>query len=236
MIYERICPAVFRARPNRFVAEIELDGALVLCHVKNTGRCRELLRPGTPVFVQEAGNPKRKTKYDLISVYKQERLVNIDSQAPNQLFAEWVRAGNLFQSVTMLRPECTYGHSRFDFYLEADGKRIFVEVKGVTLEQEGVALFPDAPTERGVKHLQELCACVREGYEAYIIFVIQMQGVHMFRPNAATHPQFAAALAEAAAAGVHVHALDCVVTPDSIAIGQEVGIDLKAFVGKENVQ
>ena len=226
MVYERIQPGVFLSRTNRFLAEVDLGGRVERCHVKNTGHCKELLRRGAPVYVQTAENPDRKTKYDLISVRKREQVVNIDSQAPNRLFAEWVQNGNLFHTVTKLRPECKYGSSRFDFYLEADGRNIFAEVKGVTLEKRGTALFPDAPTERGVRHLRELCDCVQDGFDAYVVFVIQMQGVRLFRPNYATHPQFGAALAKAAAAGVHIFALDCTVTPDSIAIRHEIPIDL----------
>ncbi len=226
MIYERIHPARFLARPNRFIAQIELDGKEQLCHVKNTGRCRELLIPGAEIFVQETNNPNRKTKFDLISVYKGNKLINIDSQAPNRLFAEWVQKGGLFENVTLMKPEVTYGSSRFDFYLETREKQIFVEVKGVTLEENGVARFPDAPTLRGVKHLQELAACTRQGYEAYAVFVIQMKNAVHFSPNDETHPAFGQALRQANEAGVHILAVDCDVTEDSIFITQPVKIVL----------
>lgn len=231
MIYENIRQAVFIDRPNRFIANIEIDGRREVCHVKNTGRCRELLLPGTKVLVQDTGLgypesklPTRKTRYDLISVWKGERLINMDSAAPNKVFAEWVRSGGLMQKVTFMKPEYRFGNSRFDFYLEAEGKRILVEVKGVTLEDHGVVRFPDAPTERGVKHLRELISCLEAGYEAYIVFIIQMKGVHYFEPNGETHPEFAEALRDARRAGVHVLAVDCCVTENSISAADLVEV------------
>ncbi len=226
MKYNNTVPGIFLARPNRFIAHVEVDGAVQVCHVKNTGRCRELLIPGVRVILQPASNPQRKTPYDVIAVYKGDRLINIDSQAPNPTLGEWLEKGILFPDLTLIRPECQYKSSRFDFYLEAGERRIFAEVKGVTLEQDGVVLFPDAPTERGVKHLRELMDAARSGYEAYIFFVIQMKGCKYFTPNAATHPEFAQALRQAAAAGVNIVALDCEITEDSMEIRDRVEIFL----------
>lgn len=226
MQYTQIRKAVFLKRPNRFLAEIEIDGNIEICHVKNTGRCRELLLPGTTIYVQDFGEVRtRKTRYDLICVEKGNRLINMDSQIPNKVFQEWLLKKH---PITLLKPECTYGDSRFDFYFETGEKRCFAEVKGVTLEQDGVVSFPDAPTERGIKHLQGLMHAVAEGYEAYVVFIIQMKDVLYFTPNAATHPAFADALVAAAVAGVHILALDCAVTPDSIEAEQSVEIRLPA--------
>ena len=213
------------SRPNRFIAQVELDGRPETVHVKNTGRCRELLVPGAAVYLEESGNPARKTRYDLIAVEKGELLINMDAQAPNQVFREWAEG---FQpDLTLLRPETTWGKSRFDFYWEAEGgRRGFVEVKGVTLEENGHARFPDAPTERGVKHLEELIRCQAEGYEAAVCFVIQMSGMVDFAPNDVTHPAFGAALRRAAQAGVTVLARGCTVTPDSLTMGGPVPIRL----------
>ncbi len=226
MQYERMRRATFLSRPNRFIAMIELDGHEEVCHVKNTGRCRELLVPGATVFVQESDKPERKTKFDLIAVYKGNRLIHMDSQAPNKLFAEWIARGNLFQNVTMLKPECTFLNSRFDFYIEADGEKIFVEVKGVTLENNGVCCFPDAPTERGVKHLDELITCREKGFSAYVVFIIQMEDVSLFMPNDDTHPAFGDALRKAREAGVQILAVDCRVTENSIEVSGQVPIRL----------
>jgi len=164
MEYENIRQAKFISRPNRFLSYIEIDGRVERCHVKNTGRCKEILVPGTTVYVRESGNSNRKTKYDLISAYKGDRLINIDSQVPNRVFYEWVTGGNLFDDITLIKPECKYKNSRFDFYIETPSRKAFIEVKGVTLEIDGVAMFPDAPTERGVRHLTELCQSVLECY------------------------------------------------------------------------
>lgn len=226
MIYQKILEARFCSRPNRFVALVELGGREETVHVKNTGRCRELLLPGAAVYLQESGNPARKTRYDLVAVKKGERVVNMDAQAPNQLFGEWAQGGNFLPGLTLLRPETTFGASRFDFYWEAGDRRGFVEVKGVTLEENGVARFPDAPTQRGVKHLRELITARAAGYEAAVCFVIQMSGVHRFEPNDVTHLEFGQALREAKQAGVQVLAYDCRVTPDSAVMDCPVPIIL----------
>ena len=216
MEYKNIKQAKFLSRPNRFIANIEIGGKTEICHVKNTGRCKELLTPDAVVFVQESDNNNRKTKYDLISVYKGKRLINIDSQVPNKVFYEWMLDNNLFGEITLIKPECKYKNSRFDFYIETAAKKIFVEVKGVTLEENGIAMFPDAPTERGIKHITELCQCIREGYEAYIVFVIQMKDVLYFTPNIKTHKAFGDALISAEKQGVKIMALDCEVKKTSI--------------------
>lgn len=227
MIYENILPAVFVDRPNRFIAHVELNGRLEVCHVKNTGRCRELLIPGCRVYVQHQPSPTRKTAYDLIAVEKGERLLNMDANAPNRIFGEYVRAGRFLRGWSVIRPETTHGDSRFDFYLESPGHRLFAEVKGVTLEDDGVMRFPDAPTERGVKHLEGLARCVQEGYEAWAVFVIQTENVRWMEPNRRTHPAFADALRQAAQAGVHLLALDCHTEPDRLEICRPVEIRLR---------
>lgn len=232
MKYERMYEGVFLERPNRFIAYVEIMGQKETVHVKNTGRCKELLQPGATVYVQKAANPERKTQWDLIGVKKGERMVNMDSQIPNKVVEEWIREGNLFPNVTLVKPETTYGKSRFDLYIEADGRKIFMEIKGVTLEDEGVVRFPDAPTQRGVKHVNELVEAVKEGYEAYIFFVIQMKDVKYFTPNAATHPEFAEALREASEKGVNILAYDCEVSKDSIEIGEMVPV----FLGEERLK
>ena len=229
MRYDKIRPGTFLARPNRFVARVDLGEGTVDCHVKNTGRCRELLWPGVPVWVQMSAAPGRKTCCDLVAVQKGERIVNIDSQAPNRVAAQWLQSGGLGFIPTLLRPETRHGDSRFDFYLEAPGRRMFLEVKGVTLEQADVAYFPDAPTLRGLKHLRELEACVAQGYEACALFVIQLEGVRAFRPNMATHPAFGEALARAAARGVRVEARACRVAPDMLEIGGPVPVELPPY-------
>lgn len=226
MQYGKILPARFLARPNRFVARVEAEGQELVCHVKNTGRCRELLVPGATVWLEESPNPNRKTKFDLIAVEKGERLINMDAQAPNQVFGEWATSGRFREGLTLLRPETTYGSSRFDFYWESSKSRGFVEVKGVTLEEDGVVRFPDAPTLRGVKHLEELVKVHEAGYEAAVCFVIQMGDVRYFAPNDATHPEFGQALRKAAAAGVEVLAMDCTVTPQTLTMGKPVPIKL----------
>lgn len=227
MIYENILPAIFVDRPNRFIAHVELNGRLEVCHVKNTGRCRELLIPGCRVYVQHQPSPTRKTAYDLIAVEKGERLLNMDANAPNRVFNEYVRAGRFLRGWSVIRPETTHGDSRFDFYLESPGHRLFAEVKGVTLEDDGVMRFPDAPTERGVKHLEGLARCVQEGYEAWTVFVIQTENVRWMEPNRRTHPAFADALRQAAQAGVHLLALDCHTEPDRLEICRPVEIRLR---------
>lgn len=226
MKYKNVKKAKFISRPNRFIANIELEGEIRVAHVKNTGRCRELLVPNAEIYVQEFDNPARKTKYDLIAVKKGDRLINMDSQVPNKVFCEWVKTGKFADGVTLIRPETFYGDSRFDFYIEAGERRIFVEVKGVTLEENGVVRFPDAPTERGVKHLRELMRAKDEGYETFVVFIIQMDNVSHFEPNDATHPQFGATLREAEKKGVSIIALSCKITPDGIEAVEEVDIKL----------
>ena len=226
MQYAQIMQGVFRARPNRFIAHVEIAGREEIVHVKNTGRCKELLLPGATVYVQHFPEGKRKTKYDLIAVEKQNLLINMDSQAPNKVVQEWLMEQEPFGKITYLKPECKHGDSRFDFYLETEAKKMFIEVKGVTLEEKGVVMFPDAPTERGVKHVQELCHCLEQGYEAAIIFVVQMSGSRYFTPNRRTHAAFATALEQAAASGVQLMALTCAVTPDSLIINGTLPIHL----------
>ncbi len=227
-------------RPNRFIAYAELNGKKETIHVKNTGRCAELLRPGAAIYVQESDNPERKTKWDLIAVEKEtgsgKRLINMDSQIPNRVVQEWIEAGNLFPDVSLVRPETTYGNSRFDLYVEAGERRIFIEIKGVTLEEDGVCRFPDAPSDRAVKHLEELIRAKKEGYEAYVFFVIQMKGVSYFTPNTDTHPAFAEALRRAKEAGVEILAYDCSVAPDSIVVSKPVDVVLYSPQMKETVR
>lgn len=225
MHYDRMVPAVFLSRPNRFIAHVEIQGKEEIVHVKNTGRCRELLQPGTQVWCQESANPNRKTRFDLITVRKDHRLINMDSQAPNIAAGGWLRAGGLGE-IRNLKAESFHGDSRFDFSFEKDGKLCFLEVKGVTLENDGVCAFPDAPTERGVKHLKGLTRLVREGYGAYVLFVIQMPDVKYLHPNDATDPAFGAALREAALSGVQVLAMDCAVTEDIMEIRLPVLVKL----------
>ena len=227
-------------RPNRFIAYAELNGKKETIHVKNTGRCAELLRPGAAIYVQESDNPERKTKWDLIAVEKEtgsgKRLINMDSQIPNRVVQEWIEAGNLFPDVSLVRPETTYGNSRFDLYVEAGERRIFIEIKGVTLEEDGVCRFPDAPSDRAVKHLEELIRAKKEGYEAYVFFVIQMKGVSYFTPNTDTHPAFAEALRRAKESGVEILAYDCSVAPDSIVVSEPVDAVLYSPQMKETVR
>ena len=226
MQYQTVKKGIFLARPNRFIAHVEVDGATQVVHVKNTGRCRELLVPGASVYLEQSANPARKTKYDLIAVEKGELLINMDAQAPNQVFREWAEQGGFLPGLTKLRPETTWGSSRFDFYWEAGDRRGFVEVKGVTLEDNGHARFPDAPTERGVKHLEELIRCQGEGYEAAVCFVLQMEGMKDFAPNDSTHPAFGQALRKAAQAGVQILARTCCVTPETLTIAEPVPVCL----------
>lgn len=230
MRYTNIEKGTFIDRPNRFIAHVEIADRIETVHVKNTGRCRELLRPGVTVYVEKSGKPERKTAWDLISVEKGGRLINMDSQAPNKLVKEWLEKGNVFENVTKIKPEYTYGSSRIDLYVEADNKKILIEVKGVTLEENDVVRFPDAPSERAVKHVKELVNAVREGYEAYVFFVVQMRGARMFTPNTDTHPEFAEALKAAAYAGVQVAAYDCAVTENEIEICEEVPTVLECSV------
>ena len=225
MYYRHVVPGIFHARPNRFIAHIEIDGQMQICHVKNTGRCRELLPPGAKVWCQESTNPNRKTKYDLIAVQKGDRLINMDSQAPNIAAGEWLRSGGL-GPIEQVKAETVHGDSRFDFSFVKDGTLCFLEVKGVTLETDGVCAFPDAPTERGAKHLRGLIQAAREGYGAYVLFVIQMSDVKYLHPNDATDPVFAAALREAAENGVTILAMDCGVTPDTMNLRLPVLVNL----------
>lgn len=225
MKYNNIVEGRFIERPNRFIAKVEIGGVTETVHVKNTGRCRELLVKGTTVYLEKSNNPERKTGYDLIAVLKNGKtLINMDSQIPNAVTEEWLRKGNLFSKDAVIRREVTHNKSRFDFYIEEGGRKIFLEVKGCTLETDGIARFPDAPTERGVKHINELIDCVNEGFEAYILFVIQMKGIKHFEPNNVTHKAFGDALRNAENKGVNILAYDCIVTPDSIEIDKEVKV------------
>ena len=226
MRYQTVVPGRFLSRPNRFIAHVDIDGIVQVCHVKNTGRCRELLTPGAAVYLERAANPARKTQYDLIAVDKNGLLINMDAQAPNKVFGEWAEAGRFLPAPTRIRPEYTWEDSRFDFLLEDGDGPCFVEVKGVTLEEQGEVRFPDAPTQRGVKHLRGLMRAVEQGCRAAVFFVIQMKGAVCFRPNDATHPAFGQALREAAAAGVSVLAYDCRVTPDSLELNAPVPVQL----------
>ena len=225
MKYSNMRPGRFLARPNRFIAHIEIDGSVQVCHVKNTGRCKELLVPGCTVWCQEWDKPERKTKFDLIAVQKGQRLINMDSQAPNAAAKEWLNQGGL-GAIQELRSEVFQGDSRFDFAFRKDGVQCFLEVKGVTLENSGVCAFPDAPTERGVKHLEGLAKLSEAGFGAYVLFVIQMSDVSYLHPNEVTDPAFAKALRQAAAAGVQVLAVDCAVTPDTMVIKSPVEVRL----------
>ncbi len=226
MKYQNIKKAEFLSRPNRFTAICEIDGEKTVCHVKNTGRCRELLVPGCTVYLEERSDPKRKTKYDLVSVIKGTELFNIDSQAPNKVFEQWLSDGSLFNDISLIKPEMKYKNSRFDFYIEHGDKKTFIEVKGVTLEENGVLLFPDAPTERGIKHIHELCEAVNEGFEAYIAFIIQTENAEYFTPNRRTHAEFADALTHASSNNVNIICLNCNVTPNSLNIKDYIPIKL----------
>jgi sugar fermentation stimulation protein A len=225
MHYPNMTPGIFLARPNRFIAHVEINGQEEVVHVKNTGRCRELLPSGAQVWCQKSDNPNRKTKYDIITVRKGDRLINMDSQAPNIAAGEWLKRGGLGE-ITDLKAEYRHGDSRFDFSFLKDGTRCFLEVKGVTLENDGICAFPDAPTERGAKHLRGLAQAAKEGYGAYVLFVIQMADAKYLHPNDLTDPNFAAALREAAANGVQVLAMDCAVTEDSMEIRLPVLVKL----------
>lgn len=225
MRYTNMVPGIFLSRPNRFIAHVRIDGEEQAVHVKNTGRCRELLVPGTRVWCQKSDNPNRKTKYDLITVEKGSRLINMDSQAPNAAAKEWLMAGGL-GAIDNLKAETTHGDSRYDFSFIRNGTLCFLEVKGVTLENDGICAFPDAPTQRGARHLRGLQRAVAEGYGGYVLFVIQMSDVVSLHPNDATDPEFGNALREAAAAGVQILALDCLVTQDSMVLHQPVTVTL----------
>ena len=225
MQYGKMVEGKFIQRPNRFIAHIEIDGKTEVCHVKNTGRCRELLSPGAKVWCLDAASPSRKTRYDLICVQKGERLINMDSQAPNAATREWLEAGGLGE-LSELKAECKQGDSRFDFSFRKDGRLCFLEVKGVTLENDGVCAFPDAPTERGAKHLRELTKLAQEGYGAYVLFVIQMEGVKFLHPNDATDKPFGDALRTANLMGVEILAYNCKITENTIKIHDKVEVKL----------
>lgn len=230
MKYSNIIKGRFIERPNRFIAHIEINGKTEICHVKNTGRCRELLIKGCNVFLEESDNPNRKTKYDLVAVEKGNLLINMDSNAPNKVVQEWLTSSGCSilkeSEQAFVKPEYKYKNSRFDFYVEDGTRKIFIEVKGVTLEEAGVVKFPDAPSERAVKHVEELVEALNEGYESYVIFVVQMKSVKYFTPNHDTQPQFAEALKNAQLKGVKVLAYDCVVTEDTLKLDQEVPVHL----------
>ena len=226
MKYNKIVKAEFIERPNRFVAKVLLNGEELYCHVKNTGRCRELLKPGVEIYLEDSQNPERKYRYSLVTVRKGDRLVNMDSQAPNKAVFEWLKSGGLFDNIKLFKPECKYGSSRFDFYCEYEDRKAYIEVKGVTLENDNIVSFPDAPTERGARHVAELSECIKEGFEAYIIFVVQMKGVLGFQPNAVNDPVFAEALRKAYAEGVKIIAVDCKVTPEEMVIEDFVKVQV----------
>lgn len=232
MRYNNIVKGIFKSRPNRFIAKVEINGKEEIVHVKNTGRCRELLRENVTVYLEKSSNPNRKTAFDLVAVEKiregkENLLVNMDSQIPNSVAFEWLKGENpLFSENANIKREVSFGDSRFDLYIEDGERKAFIEVKGVTLENDGYALFPDAPTERGVKHINELIKAVESGYEAYILFVIQMKEIHSFSPHKEMHKEFAEALKNAHSKGVSVIATDCVVTPESMMIDKEVAVYL----------
>ena len=228
MKYKKIVEGRFLNRPNRFIAKVLVGGVEETVHVKNTGRCKELLVEGAFVYLYESDNPNRKTKYDLIAVEKVTpngtMLINMDSQVPNDVVAEWLKKGELFSQTATIKREVTYNKSRFDFYVEDGDCKAFIEVKGVTLENGGVASFPDAPTQRGVKHINELISAVENGYKAYVVFVIQMKGVHKFTPNDVTHKEFGDTLRKAQQSGVEIIAVDCIVKNDEIYIDEPVAV------------
>lgn len=222
MNYNNIVKGEFVDRPNRFIANVVINGKIEVCHVKNTGRCKELLMKGATVYLQKSDNPNRKTQYDLIAVQKGDGLINIDSQIVNYVALKYLP--QLFDNIVYVKPECKYGNSRFDIYVETVTDKIFVEVKGVTLENDGIARFPDAPTERGVKHLKELQKAVAEGYKAFVVFVVQMDNVLFFEPNKVTHPEFAETLKEVSEDGVNILSFQCKVTPESIKIKNQIPV------------
>ena len=230
MKYKHIEKGIFLSRPNRFIAEVEIEGVQHTVHVKNTGRCKELLMKGATVFLEKSDNSDRKTMYDLVAVIKEtgncKRLINMDSQIVNDVAGEWLVKSGIFSDKVIIKREVTYGKSRFDFYVEDGDRKAFLEVKGVTLEKEGTAYFPDAPTERGVKHLNELARCIDDGYEAYVLFVIQMKGVSVFKPNDVMHKAFGDALRNAKNKGVTIFAVDCNVTKSSIDADCFVEVEL----------
>ena len=218
MRYDRVVEGKFLSRPNRFIAKVEVDGNIETVHVKNTGRCKEILVPGTKAVLYDADNPERKTRYDLIAAYKGDILINIDSQTPNAAFKEFIPVSGIFGQDPVVHPEFTHGDSRFDFYVEDGDRKCFIEVKGVTLEFDGICMFPDAPTERGVKHLKGLMEALDEGYECYIALIVQMKGMKSFTPNYSTHEEFGILLEKAYRKGVKILVYDCLVTPDSMTV------------------
>ena len=218
MNYEYVITGTFLERPNRFIAKVRIDQDIVTVHVKNTGRCKEILVPGAKVVLSASDSPNRKTPYDLVAAYKGDLLINIDSQAPNAAFKDYIASSSCFGSSPQIYPEKVHGDSRFDFYVESNGRKIFAEVKGVTLEKDGVCMFPDAPTERGLKHLRGLEECVKEGYEAYLVMIVQMKGMKRFVPNYSTHREFGEAMEHAERSGVGVMVLECDVTEDSMTV------------------
>ena len=227
MKYKNTVRAEFCDRPNRFIAHVKINGVMETVHVKNTGRCKELLVPGYPVILEKSDNTARKTAYDLISVCKEGRWINMDSQAPNQAAAEWIQGGGLFPEEVSVYRERKYGNSRFDIYVESPERKAFIEVKGVTLEENNIVRFPDAPTERGLKHVEELAECMQDGYEAYLLFVIQMKDVRKFQPNWNTHHRFGDALKAARETGVRILAMDCMIGEDFMRIQDPVEVDLE---------
>lgn len=231
MVYkEKIEDAIFIDRPNRFIATVEHNGVPLTVHVKNTGRCKELLQKGCKVYLAISDNPKRKTPADIIAVEKKTEngtlLINMDSQVPNTVAEEWISKSGIFSTNAVIKREVTYGKSRFDLSVTDGSRKAFIEVKGVTLEENGTVMFPDAPTERGVKHLSELIGCIKNSYEAYVIFVVQMKEAKLFKPNETTHPEFAQKLREAAKAGVNIIAIGCDITPDSITAERKIELML----------
>ncbi|MFW5676396.1 MAG: DNA/RNA nuclease SfsA [Acetivibrio ethanolgignens] len=226
MKYKEIVEGKFIKRRNRFIAEVDVSDEVVLCHVKNTGRLKELFVTGVCVYLERNENPKRKTAYSLIGVEKDGITVNVDSQAPNKMVKEWLEETQPEGKITVLKPECVFDNSRFDFYMETEQKAFWIEVKGVTLVEGKTALFPDAPTERGIKHIAELCEAARQGYQAMLIFVIQRKGVEEFRPNERTQPAFAKALREAEQAGVKILTYDSIITEDSAVIDKAIEVKL----------
>ena len=224
MRYKNIVKGQFISRPNRFIAYVKIDGSEEICHVKNTGRCKELLVPGATVYLEKSDNPKRKTQFDLVAVKKGDRLINMDSQAPNMVAKKFIH--QMIPNLSALKAEHKFNDSRFDFYGETDTEKWLIEVKGVTLEDDGVVMFPDAPTVRGVKHVHELCSAVKMGYRCMILFIVQMEKVKYFTPNYNTHPEFGEALKEAEKEGVIIKAVDCKVTPDSMETNCPVKIRL----------
>lgn len=226
MRYDNIHKGKFLSRPNRFIANVEIDGKAEVCHVKNMGRCKELLVEGCTVWLEHSDSESRKTAFDLVAVEKGDRLINMDSQAPNKAVGEWLKEKMPFGEGFSVYPEKKYGNSRFDFYLESQDRKIFMEVKGCTLEKDGVVLFPDAPTLRGVKHIEELSHCLDEGYVAYIMILVQMSDVKYFTPNYDTHPEFGEALEKASRKGVKILCYDCNVTHDSMTVGKPVKVKL----------